>query len=104
MAEIVHAATEGVVAARLEIDGRPLDIRVSGDLRRDFPRPEALVEAIPLGAGEGGPVFLGALGRVEQTQAEAVLARLDRGDVIYLDALPQPGAKAGLSSLMDGLN
>jgi multidrug efflux pump subunit AcrB len=104
MAETVHAATEGVVVTSLEIDGRPLDIRVSGDLRRDFPRPEAMVEAIPLGTGEGGPVFLGVLGRVEQTQAEAVLARLDRGDVIYLDALPQPGTEAGLSQVMDELN
>jgi multidrug efflux pump subunit AcrB len=104
MAEMVHTATEGVVAARLEIDGRPLDIRVSGDLRRNFPNPETLVEAIPLGAGEGGPVFLGVLGRVEQTQAEAVLARLDRGDVIYLDALPRPGAEAELSQVMDELN
>jgi multidrug efflux pump subunit AcrB len=104
MAEMVHAATEGVVAAQLEIDGRPLDIRVSGDLRRDFSRPEALVEAIPLGAGEGGPVFLGVLGRVEQTQAEAALARLDRGDVIYLDVLPRPGAEAGLSRVMDALS
>jgi multidrug efflux pump subunit AcrB len=103
MAEMVYVATEGVVAARLEIDGRPLDVRVSGDLRRDFPRPEALVEAIPLRAGEGGPVFLGVLGRVEQTQAEAALARLDRGDVIYLDALPRPGEEVGLSRVMDEL-
>jgi multidrug efflux pump subunit AcrB len=104
MAEMVHAATEGLVAARLEIEGRPLEIRVSGDLRRDFLRPETMVEAIPLGAGEGGPVFLGALGRVEQAQAEAALARLDRGDVIYLDVLPLPGAEAGLSPVLEELN
>jgi multidrug efflux pump subunit AcrB len=104
MAEMVHAATEGVVAARLEIEGRPLDVRVSGDLRRDFPGPEAMVEAIPLRAGEGGPVFLGALGRVVQTQAEAALARLDRGDVIYLDVLPPPGGETGLSKVMEELN
>lgn len=104
MAEMVHAATEGLVAARLEIEGRPLDIRVSGDLRRDFLRPEALVEAIPLGAGEGGPVFLGALGRVEQAEAEAALARLDRGDVVYLDILPLPGAETGLSPVSEELN
>jgi multidrug efflux pump subunit AcrB len=104
MAEMVHAATEGLVAARLEIEGRPLDIRVSGDLRRDFLRPEAMVAAIPLGAGEGGPVFLGALGRVEQAQAEAALARLDRGDVIYLDILPPPGAETGLSQVSRELN
>jgi multidrug efflux pump subunit AcrB len=104
MAEMVHAATEGLLAARLEIAGRPLDVRVSGDLRRDFSGPEALVEAIPLGAGEGGPVFLGVLGRVEQTQAEAALARLDRGDVLYLDALPLPGADTALSRVMEELN
>jgi multidrug efflux pump subunit AcrB len=104
MAEMVHAATEGIVAARLEIAGRPLDVRVSGDLRRDFPRPEAMVEAIPLGIGEGGPVFLGALGRVEQTEAEAALARLDRGDVIYLDIHPPPGAETGLSYIIEELN
>jgi multidrug efflux pump subunit AcrB len=89
MAELVRAATEGLVAARLEIQGRPLEVRVTGDLRDrkpwGSPEPEALVAAIPLGLTDGGPIFLGAVGRVERTEAEAALARLDRGDVVYLD-------------------
>jgi multidrug efflux pump subunit AcrB len=85
MAELVRAATEGLVAVRLEIQGRPLEVRVTGDLRRNSLGPEALVEAIPLGLSEGGTVFLGTVGRVERTEAEAALARLDRGDVVYLD-------------------
>jgi multidrug efflux pump subunit AcrB len=101
MAELVRAATEGLVAARLEIQGRPLEVRVTGDLRDrkpwGSPGPEALVEAIPLGISDGGPIFLGAVGRVERTEAEAALARLDRGDVIYLDL------NGGLTETPEGL-
>jgi multidrug efflux pump subunit AcrB len=98
MAELVQAATEGLVAARLEIEGRPLEVRVSGDLRRKSPGPESLVEAIPVGLTEGGPIFLGTVGRVERTEAEAALARLDRSDVVYLDL---PGEENAL--LMEAL-
>ncbi|MDR2110350.1 MAG: efflux RND transporter permease subunit [Spirochaetaceae bacterium] len=103
MAEVLYAATEGLVASRLEINGRPLEVRVAGDLRAPYPRPESMLEAIPLTAGQGGPVFLGAAARVERGEAEAALARLDRSDVLYLDILPAPGGEAGLSRAMEDL-
>jgi multidrug efflux pump subunit AcrB len=101
MAETVRAATEGLVAARLEIGGRPLDVRVSGNATGETLSPEETLEAISLSAGTGGaPVFLGTVGRVERGEAPAVLARLDRADVVYLDALPAPGGGAAQSRSM----
>jgi multidrug efflux pump subunit AcrB len=104
MAETVRAATEGLVAARLEIGGRPLDVRVSGDIAADGSSPEGVLKAIPLSAGaEGTPVFLGTVGRVERGEAPTALARLDRADVVYLDALPAPGGASALGRIMEEL-
>ncbi|MDR3160346.1 MAG: efflux RND transporter permease subunit [Spirochaetaceae bacterium] len=103
MAELVQAATEGLVAARLEIEGRPLEVRLTGDLRRSSLGPEALVEAIPVGLTEGGPIFLGAVGRVERTEAEAALARLDRSDVVYLDLTGEGALMESLTG-MEGIS
>jgi multidrug efflux pump subunit AcrB len=98
IAGLVYAATEGLLAVRLEIEGRPLEVRVSGDLRAAAPRPELMLEGIPVAMGrEGGPIFLGTIGRVERGEAEAAFARLDRADVLYLDAYPAPGREALLA-------
>jgi multidrug efflux pump subunit AcrB len=100
VAETLYAVTEGLICSRLEIEGRPLDVRVSGG---DFsfsgsgPEPESVLAAIPLLSPQGNRVSLGSLGRVERRESEAALARFDRGDVIYLDALPVSGAGKKLS-------
>ncbi|MDR2134761.1 MAG: efflux RND transporter permease subunit, partial [Treponema sp.] len=95
IAETLHAVTEGLVAARLEIEGRPLDLRVSGDRIS-----ETAIRDIPLISEGGTRVSLGSLGRIERLEAEAVLARLDRSDVIFLDAEPEPGARGKAEKTM----
>jgi multidrug efflux pump subunit AcrB len=98
VAEALYTITEGVAASRLEIEGRPLDVRVSG--KPLGPEPEAALEHIPLLTSRGNRVFLGSLGRVERRESEAALARLDRGDVIYLDLLPASGRGQGFTGRM----
>ncbi|MDR0583682.1 MAG: efflux RND transporter permease subunit [Treponema sp.] len=96
IAESLYTLSEGVVTSRLEIEGRPLDVRVSGRALSEFSGgsgPEALLENIPLTTSQGKIVFLGSLGRIERREAEAALARLDRSDVIYLDLPPSKDRK-----------
>ncbi|GHV94559.1 acriflavin resistance protein [Spirochaetia bacterium] len=92
IAENLYTLNEGVIAARLEIEGRPLDVRVTGQTNAAGIEPEQLLENIPLQTPQGKTVYLGSLGRIERREAEAALARLDRSDVIYLDA-PSAGRK-----------
>jgi len=84
IAETLYTLNEGIVAARLEIKGRPLDVRVTGqsDYYGDAVRQ---LEQIPIKTRQGKTVYLGSLGRIERTEAEAALARLDRSDAVYTD-------------------
>jgi multidrug efflux pump subunit AcrB len=93
MAGAVYAASEGIVTGSLELEGRRLDVRLKGGAGGD---PRVFLETLPLplaGESQGGLVFLSSLNRVERRDAEAVLARQDRSDVIYLDLVPAPGAE-----------
>jgi multidrug efflux pump subunit AcrB len=94
IAETLYIMNEGAPASRLEINGRPRNVRVTGHIKdsgaldsgalenRD---PAVRLEQIPLKTPQGKTVYLGSLGRIEQREAEAALARLDRSDVIYAD-------------------
>jgi multidrug efflux pump subunit AcrB len=94
IAESLYTLSEGIVTSRLEIEGRPLDVRVSGQALSEFSgRPEALLENIPLRTPRGKIVYLGSLGRIERRESEAALARLDRSDVLYLDLPPSKDRK-----------
>jgi multidrug efflux pump subunit AcrB len=101
IAETLYTLLEGQSPGRLEIDGRPLDMRVTGELPENPRGAEELLKSLPLSSSGGGPVFLGALGRITRQEAEAALARLDRSDVIYLDALPASGAGRELTGAME---
>jgi len=85
IAETLYILNEGIVAARLEIEGRPLDVRVTGKNFSDKNFSNSYLEQIPLRTSQGKTVFLGSLGRIERMEAESALARLDRADVIYAD-------------------
>lgn len=101
IAETLYILNEGIVATRLEIDGRPLDVRVTGmsaqngdPFRADPSRadpsradPVRALEQIPLKTPQGKNVHLGSLGRIERMEAESSLARLDRSDVLYADII-----------------
>jgi len=83
-AETLFILNEGVAASRLEIEGRPLDVRVTGGRRNNADMIQHL-ENTPLKTAQGKTVFLGSLVNIERREAEASLARLDRSDVIYSD-------------------
>jgi len=83
IAETLYILNEGVFASRLEIEGRPIDVRVTG--QKADGDPIHWMEQIPLKTPQGKTVYLGSLGRIERREAEASLARLDRSDVIYAD-------------------
>ena len=89
IAETLYILNEGIVAARLEVEGRPLNVRVTGQNTDTgasaFDSPAHWLEQIPLRTSQGKTVYLGSLGRIERREAEASLARLDRCDVIYAD-------------------
>ncbi|MDR3166552.1 MAG: efflux RND transporter permease subunit [Treponema sp.] len=101
IAETLYTLLEGQSAGRLEIDGRPLEMRVSGKLPENPRGAEALLQSLPLSSSSGNPVFLGALSRITRQEAEAALARLDRSDVIYLEALPSAGGGKDLVGAME---
>ncbi|MCL2233975.1 MAG: efflux RND transporter permease subunit, partial [Treponema sp.] len=105
IAGLVYAATEGIVTGIMEIEGRPLDIRVSGTIQGDDP---LLLKNLPLpvsfAPGQNtGPVFLGTLVDIEWVEAETALARQDRSDVIYLDIFPSAGKEKKIPAFLDGM-
>jgi len=85
LAETLYTMNEGVIASTLEIEGRPLDVRISGNTWPGESSPEMLLANMPLLNREGKIIYLGSLGRIERCDAEAALVRLDRNDVIYID-------------------
>jgi multidrug efflux pump subunit AcrB len=91
IAQVLQASTEGAVVGQLEIEGRPLDVRVLGQFADGYSSPELLLESIPLVTGQGKSVFLGSVARVERGDSDAEVARLDRSDVMYLDLVPGEG-------------
>ncbi|MDR1788329.1 MAG: efflux RND transporter permease subunit [Treponema sp.] len=103
MAQTVYASGEGIVTGMMEIDGRPLDVRLKG-------RGGTPLAALPLPAAKASEtqetavtLFLGSLGRVERRETEAALARKDRSDVIYLDLIAPPGKEKALSKAAGSL-
>jgi len=84
IAETLFILNEGVIAARLEIEGKQLDVRVTGQnpVSGDL---SSWIEQIPIRTPQGKIAYLGSLGKIERMEAEASLARLDRSDVIYAD-------------------
>jgi multidrug efflux pump subunit AcrB len=98
IAETMYILNEGVVAARLEIEGRPLDVRVTGQ-NAGVGDPVQRLEKIPLKTPQGKTVYLGSLGRIERREAEASLARLDRSDVIYADIAAEKKERVTLDKI-----
>jgi multidrug efflux pump subunit AcrB len=109
VAEILYTLTEGVSAAKLEIEGRPLEVRVSGNGGRNAENGgrnagsggnyrESSLGEIPFVSNSGGALTLNSLGKLERVESPSALARLDRGDVIYLDIFPPPGNRGNLEA------
>ena len=110
LAEAALMATEGALAAQLEIDGRPLDVRVRGGGggrgagesggTRQTRSPAQALRTVPVGisggsnGGAGTPVFLGETSIIREEYAEAALVRLDRADTVYVDVAVKKGGAA----------
>ena len=84
IAETLFILNEGIIASQLEIKGRQLNVRVTGQSVSNGD-PVKQLEQIPIKTPQGKTVYLGSLSRIEQKEADASLARLDRSDVIYAD-------------------
>jgi len=84
IAETLYILNEGAVTTKLEIEGKPLNVRVTGE-RKTRNNSIQTLEQIPLKSGQGKNVYLGSIVKIEQKEAEASLARLDRSDVVYAD-------------------
>ncbi|MDR1059548.1 MAG: efflux RND transporter permease subunit, partial [Treponema sp.] len=101
LAETLYASTEGIITGRIEIDGRPLEIRLLGNGKTSL---EALPVGFPASPEEDSlsaprSLFLGSLCRIERRESEAAYARQDRSDVVYIK-LSLPGG-AGVSALIN---
>lgn len=108
IAEAAMSVTEGTLAARLEIEGRPLDVRVRGS-RQDTADSPALspfqtIAAIPVqpaGTQGNGPVFIGTVGVIQEEFSPVSLARLDRNDAVYIDVTAKTGRERALRKVFE---
>jgi multidrug efflux pump subunit AcrB len=92
-AGVVRAATEGVEAAALELEGRLTPVRVfaAGSGAGDGAGSLEGLGDIPVRSVGGARVSAAAVASFGRSADEAALARLDRADVVYLE----PAAEAG---------
>ncbi|MDR1468866.1 MAG: efflux RND transporter permease subunit [Spirochaetaceae bacterium] len=97
IAEAAMGVTEGTLAARLEIEGRPLDVRVRGTRPEAVLPPLQTIASIPVRPAQGnGPVFVGTVGIVKEEFSPESLARLDRNDAVYIDVTAKTGRERAL--------
>ena len=106
IAASVYAASEGIITGSMEIQGRPLDIRVSGTIPETDP---LFLKNLPLSVSLGGeqnraPVFLGSLVDIEWIEAETALVRQDRSDLIYLDLFFAPGKEKMMQGIISRIS
>jgi len=90
IAETIQSTTEGVYGPRLEIDGHPVDLRVTATL------PPSL-EGTPVIGPSGAAVALASVASIHRLETDTALYRLDRQDVVYLD-VQNPRAPGALSA------
>ncbi|PKL26501.1 MAG: hypothetical protein CVV47_00795 [Spirochaetae bacterium HGW-Spirochaetae-3] len=90
----VRAATEGVVVASLEFGGRELPIRVVADGSGSAIDPRS----VPVAVSSGTTVPASAIARFTRTEDDATLARMDRSDIVYLEAKALAGAERRLAA------
>jgi multidrug efflux pump subunit AcrB len=101
MAQASAYITEGLIASRLEIEGKTLDVRVKGggySAQNDVLKKAA---AIPLALSGRFPVLLGSVGDISLSEAPEALARLDRSDVRYLALTPAAGEGKRLAEALE---
>ena len=102
IASVVYAASKGIVTGSLEIEGRPLDIRVSGNITGNN---AGFLKSLPVSLslqGQQNPVSvsLSSLVDIEWIEAETALARQDRSDLIYMDLFPSIGGEKAVRRII----
>jgi multidrug efflux pump subunit AcrB len=100
-ARAVYAAFEGIEAGELEIEGKPLPVKVLSDLKASG--GISALDTVPVALTENGPVFLGSIAGTERREVSAALLRLDRSDAVYLDVQAAPGCKTKLLAFLGSL-
>ncbi|MCL1928585.1 MAG: efflux RND transporter permease subunit [Treponema sp.] len=80
----LYAAAEGLELGELELEGKPLAMKLSA-----LAMPE--LELMPIVFRDNGPVFAGSINNFVPRETSAALARLDRSDTLYLEAYLQSG-------------
>jgi multidrug efflux pump subunit AcrB len=101
IAEAAMGVTEGTLATRLEIDGRPLEVRVRGARANPPLPPQETLSVIPARAQEGGPVPIGTVGSIIEEFSPVSLARLDRSDAVYIDMTAKDGRERALRDMFE---
>ncbi|MDR2701577.1 MAG: efflux RND transporter permease subunit [Spirochaetaceae bacterium] len=96
IARAFYAAAEGMEAGELELEGKPLTMKVSA-----MEMPE--LERLPVALSRSGPVFAGSVARIEHREAAAAMARLDRSDALYVEAAPHTGSEKTLAAFLTSL-
>jgi multidrug efflux pump subunit AcrB len=96
IARAFYAAAEGMEAGELELEGKSLTMKVSA-----LEMPE--LERLPVALGRSGPVFAGSIARIEYREETASLARLDRSDTLYVEAVPRTGSEKSLAAFLTSL-
>ena len=91
-----YAASEGLEIGELELEGKPLTMKISA---LEMPA----LEAMPVVLHESGPVFAGSINQFVPRDTAAALARLDRSDTIYLEAHSRAGNVKNAGSVFSSL-
>ena len=98
----MFAASEGIVTGTIELEGRPLDIRIL--TTNNDSGPESLknlpISVPSTGNNNSGSVYLGSVADIEWIESETALVRQDRSDVMYVDLFPGSGKKANLQKVI----
>jgi multidrug efflux pump subunit AcrB len=101
IAQAASSVSDGVLAGRLEIEGRPINIRVLGESADDKKPSKLRLEEIPVTQNNDSPVFLGSVAEIKRMEAPQSLVRLDRSDVLYIELASSAAPKNHLPKLMD---
>ncbi len=101
----VRAATEGVIAARLDAGGRQTDVRVFAAGAGGASGSGTLSDLgfIPVLASGDSPVSAATVADFTLACGTVATARLDRADVVYIQAEASPGQKTRMAEAVESV-
>ena len=85
IANLLFVMNDGLIVTEIDVDGHPVEIKVSANIDTIKNGNYVSLENFPIITPQGKSIFLGSLGNIERLEADAVLARQDRSDVIYIE-------------------